>query len=382
MDIVTATSVAFALLLNTAAIIAWSTWKHLKNYRRPDLQRLTLRIIALPLVYALTSWIALVDAGWAHIFYVYILDALCQFYEAFVLWIFLQLMVSFMGGESSLMHALDDGRFPITHSFPLRLCLAPMDLSDHQTFVRLKRGILQFVIVKPMIALLAVILKAAHVYRDGVIAFDSAYMWCSLITNISVCISLYCLAMFYLATRHDLAQHEPCTKFLCIKSVLFLTFWQGVLLAVLAKLDLISSESAVRTQNFLICLEMLIISLVHLSAFSHRPYQNMHSARLSLKPAVWDLIGVNDILLEMKHTWHGTDLRQTFDGRHYYRALTTDSETFMNASGQHVVDLEHSAGDTDGNSIHFPDVNPVDQVESQYIDAMKLTGGDYNYDVQ
>jgi hypothetical protein len=84
-----------------------------------------------------------------------------------------------------------------------------MDLSFPDNFILLKRGILQFVVIKPIHALLIIILRSAGVYQEGFISYDTAYVYLALLYNISVCASMYCLVLFYMATRHDLAPHKP-----------------------------------------------------------------------------------------------------------------------------------------------------------------------------
>jgi hypothetical protein len=48
-----------------------------------------------------------------------------------------------------------------------------MDVSDPFTFLALKRGVLQYVQVKPALALCTVLLKLTGVYKDGDLARDS-----------------------------------------------------------------------------------------------------------------------------------------------------------------------------------------------------------------
>ena len=44
----------------------------------------------------------------------------------------------------------------------------------------------------------------------------------------SVSTALYGLVLFYNATKHLLASYYPVLKFFSVKSIVFLSFWQGV----------------------------------------------------------------------------------------------------------------------------------------------------------
>ena len=39
---------------------------------------------------------------------------------------------------------------------------------------------------------------------------------------------MFCLIQFYIQLREDLAEHRPFMKVLCIKLVIFFSFWQTV----------------------------------------------------------------------------------------------------------------------------------------------------------
>ena len=54
---------------------------------------------------------------------------------------------------------------------------------------------------------------------------------------------------------------------MCIKGVVFATFWQNAILQALADVDFIEKKSASQIQNLLICIEMLIAALAHVSVF-------------------------------------------------------------------------------------------------------------------
>jgi Organic solute transporter Ostalpha len=119
---------------------------------------------------------------------------------------------------------------------------------------------------------------------------NGGYIYITVIYNISVSLALYGLFLFYFATRSLLTPYAPILKFCTIKSVIFLSFWQGVGLAILEKAGVISTivdSSGATTsagtvsagyQNFFICLEMLCAAIALRYAF---PYQvDRHLAML------------------------------------------------------------------------------------------------------
>lgn len=57
--------------------------------------------------------------------------------------------------------------------------------------------------VKPVLAVVTMILKAGGVYNEGSLKASSGYLWVSVIYNASICCSLYCLAMFWICINDD-----------------------------------------------------------------------------------------------------------------------------------------------------------------------------------
>lgn len=70
---------------------------------------------------------------------------------------------------------------------------------------------------------------------------------------------------WYTATKDELAPIKPLAKFLSFKSIVFLTWWQGVVIAILYALGLLRSplaqslELKSSIQNFIICIEVFIL---------------------------------------------------------------------------------------------------------------------------
>lgn len=94
-----------------------------------------------------------------------------------------------------------------------------------------------------------------------------------MVLNFSQTWALYCLVQFYYITHEDLREIKPLSKFVCFKSIVFATWWQGVFLACffsspLAKAWL--SPSAISggnlqtsLQDFLICIEVCPSNLLN-----------------------------------------------------------------------------------------------------------------------
>ena len=97
----------------------------------------------------------------------------------------------------------------------------------HTLSVRLQ-ATLQFCFVKPVMSAVILVLQTFDRYKDGDFSITGGYLYITLIYNVSVSVALYGLFLFYGATKPILAKYEPVLKFLTIKSVIFLTFWQGL----------------------------------------------------------------------------------------------------------------------------------------------------------
>lgn len=76
-------------------------------------------------------------------------------------------------------------------------------------------------------SIVILVLQAFDKYKDGDFSTTGGYLYITLVYNVTISLALYGLFLFYEATKHILAKYEPILKFLTVKSVIFLTFWQG-----------------------------------------------------------------------------------------------------------------------------------------------------------
>merc|ERR1712226_1411398 len=86
---------------------------------------------------------------------------------------------------------------------------------------------------------IVILLQSYDLYRDGDWDPSKGYLYVTLIYNMSITLALYALFLFYFATRELLRPFDPVLKFFSIKSIIFMSFWQGVLLAMLEHLGYI-----------------------------------------------------------------------------------------------------------------------------------------------
>eukprot|EP00593_Proboscia_inermis_P005733 CAMPEP_0171323790 /NCGR_PEP_ID=MMETSP0816-20121228/115796_1 /TAXON_ID=420281 /ORGANISM="Proboscia inermis, Strain CCAP1064/1" /LENGTH=380 /DNA_ID=CAMNT_0011822593 /DNA_START=1969 /DNA_END=3111 /DNA_ORIENTATION=- len=125
------------------------------------------------------------------------------------------------------------------------------------------------------------ILELNGLYREGDFSLSSGYFYVSCVTNISQCWALYCLALFYYATKNELAPIRPIGKFLSVKMLVFFTWWQSLFISILYYLKLIphygelqwtEEDVAKAIQAYLICVEMFGAAVLHVFVFPHTEF--------------------------------------------------------------------------------------------------------------
>ncbi|CAN6674663.1 vacuole membrane protein Hfl1p [Trichomonascus vanleenenianus] len=290
-------------------ISALSIFLHFKNYRKPMDQRLIVRIQLLLPLFALSSWCGLVSNPLSSV-----LEPIEEIYEAFVIYTFFTLLTNILGGERDIIISTS-GRPPKDHLWPLNYFCDKVDISDPYTFLSIKRGILQYTWLKPFLSLATVLMNITDTYQSNTIGLKSGYMWIGLIYNVSITISLYSLALFWYCLLEDLAPYRPFPKFICVKIIIFFSYWQGFLLSILVYIGIIpaagssgSNNIARAIQNSLMCIEMLGFAIGHWFAFSYQDYATtklIGFARLPVYYAIRDAFGAVDLMIDFKSTFYG-----------------------------------------------------------------------------
>ncbi|XP_044735157.1 transmembrane protein 184B isoform X2 [Chrysoperla carnea] len=295
-------------------------YQHLRWYTNPQEQRWIVRILFIVPIYACYSWVSLLFFN-SESYYVYFFTVR-DCYEAFVIYNFLSLCYEYLGGEGNIMSEIR-GK-PIKSSCLYGTCCLTGKTYTIGFLRFCKQATLQFCLVKPLMAFIIIFLQIFGHYRDGDWSLNGGYIYTTIIYNISVSLALYGLFLFYYATRDLLTPFEPVLKFCTVKSVIFLSFWQGVGLAVLEKggvispiIDVNGTATSAGTvsagyQNFLICIEMFCAAVALRYAFpfqvyaqgcitdSHGRSVTMQSISSSLK----ETMNPKDIMTDAIHNFH------------------------------------------------------------------------------
>jgi len=320
-------------------------YQYLRWYTNPAEQRWIVRILFIVPIYAFESWLSLMFFKGNH-YYVYF-NAVRDCYEAFVIYNFLSLCYEYLGGEGNIMSEIR-GK-PIKSSWTYwTCCLAGM--SYNIGFLRFcKQATLQFCVVKPVMSFITIWLQSYGLYQDGDWDAGLGYLYITLIYNISISLALYALFLFYFATRELLRPFDPVLKFFTIKSVIFLSFWQGVLLAMLEHLGYIlpvigengkeekltAGTVAAGYQNFLICIEMLFAAIALKYAFPISVYvgegginaEGRSVTMQSISSSLKETMNPRDIMTDAIHNFH-PQYQQ-------YTQYSSDNRRFKGSEQQH-----------------------------------------------
>lgn len=268
-------------LLGAASCVMATTYftiqlmsQHLFYWKNPKEQKAIIIIILMAPLYAIDSFVGLVNVQASMAFFTY-LESIKECYEALVIAKFLSLMYSYLKISISKNIVPDEikGR-EIHHSFPMTLFQPHTVRLDHHNLKLLKSWTWQFVIIRPVCSILMVALQVLGIYPSWV-------SWTfTIILNVSVTLALYALVIFYHVFAKELAPHKPLAKFMCIKGIVFFCFWQGIVLEILAAMGFLKAnhfwidvehvEEAL--QNVLVCMEMVVFAFVQQYAYDVTPY--------------------------------------------------------------------------------------------------------------
>lgn len=281
------------LLLNTAcALLAlvvsgMNIVSHLKNYRNPMAQRLIVRILILVPLFAIASWTNLYAPSVGAV-----VTPIREMYEALTIYTFYSLLTTLLGGERDIIFTCT-GRQPLQLIAPLSFVRKNVDISDPPTFLIIKRAVMQYVWMRIVVTLLRPLLGG-----PAQIVLTVAY-------NVSITLALNSLTLFWVCLASDLAPYRPWPKFLCVKLIVFFSYWQTLGLSILHWLGAIGQKQSLSLiSNTLLCFETLIFAFYHIRGFPASDYSSRPELpRLTFGAALKDVFGGRDLVHDFRKTF-------------------------------------------------------------------------------
>lgn len=291
--------VAGVFVLMAVPMSVYEVAQHLESYTCPKEQRHILRILWMVPVYAMDSWLALRFKDAAIYF-----DTARECYEAYVIYNFYQFLLTYLERHEGHLDVLLASKPQQHHIWPMNHVLR--DWKMGAPFLRhCKAGVFNYVVLRPATTIVAIISEWKGVYGIGEADLRRTYIYCTIVNNYSQCAALYCLLMFYAATKDDLAPIKPLWKFLTVKMVVFFSFWQSLVILILVRMRVIVSKDswteydvqdvATGLQDFLVCIEMFIAAIAHAYAFSPREYRDPNVTPRPFLRSVWEMFDVRDV---------------------------------------------------------------------------------------
>ncbi|GFZ09912.1 organic solute transporter ostalpha protein [Actinidia rufa] len=252
---------ASAFVLVALVLSMYLIFEHLAAYNQPEEQKFLIGLILMVPVYALESFLSLMNSDAAFNY-----EIIRDCYEAFALYCFERYLIACLGGEENTIEFMESqslvtSSIPlleeayaygvVEHPFPLNCLLRDWHLGS-DFYQAVKIGIVQYMILKMICALLAMIFESVGVYGVGKFEWRYAYPYLAVVLNFSQTWALYCLVQFY-----------SVTKSLAVAFLFSMGAFKGAL----------AQELKTRIQDYIICIEMGVAAVVHLYVFPAVPYK-------------------------------------------------------------------------------------------------------------
>uniref|UniRef100_A0A7S2XES0 Transmembrane protein 184C n=1 Tax=Lotharella oceanica TaxID=641309 RepID=A0A7S2XES0_9EUKA len=281
-----AAAVAFLFALTASILSLQQIVAHMRYNKHRDLRNYTVRILFMVPIFSAESFLALCFIQQAPV-----MRMLREFYEAFALFSFTQYVITYLGSAYNLAHMLAEEKDPVRHVFPF-CCFKTWPKGGKFLYYTLM-GILQYIPISICITTVGLVCWYMGTYGDGSFDARTAYVYLTFVQNFSQVWALYCLVLLYKATRTRLRDINPLRKFLCIKLIVFFTWWQSFLITVLTRVSMISeADSEIKEHwnsdaghmlqdpigegltNLVICIEMVFFALAHKFAYPYTEFDH------------------------------------------------------------------------------------------------------------
>ncbi|MCJ1321097.1 hypothetical protein MMC15_006441 [Xylographa vitiligo] len=265
-------------------------FQHATHYLKPWEQRHIIRILFMVPIYSVVSFLSY--RFYLHsIYYQVVRDC----YDAFAIASFFALLCHYVApdlhAQKEYFRALKPKPWVLPLSWIQKCAGGPRGWartprSGLTWFNIIWLGVFQYCFIRVFCTIVAVGTQAAGRYCLASLSPLFAHIWVTCIEALGVTVAMYCLIQFYVQLRFDLADHHPFIKVLSIKLVIFLVFWQTIIINFLTSSNVIKTSAKVGEPDLvvgipalLVCIEMACFSIMHLWAYPWKEY-DLHRSQM------------------------------------------------------------------------------------------------------
>lgn len=288
--------------------------QHLNNFQNKTTQKYVIRIMWMVPIYAIESWLSLRFKDLS-----FTMALFRDSYEAYVIYCFCYLLIALLGTEDQVNDIiLGKAEHDLRHMFPFSYMMNTF--KNGEFLIKVKRGVLQYVVVKVACTIVTLITTNIIInpttketlYSENSYDFSHFHLYVVILVNCSQIWAMYCLVLFYHACMKELAPYRPFGKFVCVKAVVFFSFWQEMAIGMAVHFKIIKGTTnpfssytphdvAEGSQDFLICVEMFIAAMAHHFAFHYRDFteRNVNSDVPFLK-AFAEVSNPHDVVADIR----------------------------------------------------------------------------------
>jgi len=158
-----------------------------------------------------------------------------------------------------------------------------------------------------LLSIISIITNAFGLYcESGGFDFHFAYVYLEAFDFIAISVTLYGLFVFYGLTREELKGRRPLAKFLSIKLIIFLTFYQSFMFSILEKTGTIKATTYWTQTNvanglnaLCTCVEMVFFSLFMLWSYPAGVYYREGKGHTLPFRGILDSLNFSDFAIEI-----------------------------------------------------------------------------------
>ncbi|KAI9788539.1 MAG: hypothetical protein M1833_002912 [Piccolia ochrophora] len=270
--------------LIAVGLSSWLVFMHATHYSRPFEQKHIMRVLFMVPIYSIVSFLSFMFYR-NFIYY----QVLMECYEAFAIASFFTLLCHYIGPNLHEQKEYFRSIHPQPWVWPLdwmkRCCGGERGIwrtprSGLTWFNIIWLGVFQYCFIRVFMTIVSVSSQTAGRYCEASLHPAFAHVWVMVFVASSVTVAMYCLIQFYVQLKDELAAHRPLFKVVCIKLVIFFSFWQSITISFLTSTGMISpgarinyADYKVGIPNMLLVIEMAVFSLLHIYAFPWSEYR-------------------------------------------------------------------------------------------------------------